>query len=84
MMNVEEYERVVSTFFNDGIVNKGRVIVLSCLAKITGERFPNEVPRIWAIYQQAIRDKGYPSYQRRGREQELKQYKTNQRTESSS
>lgn len=83
-MNVDVYERVVSTFFNDGIVNKGRVIVLYCLAKITGERFPKEVPRIWAIYHQAIDNKGYPSYERRGRIQAEKQYKTNQSNESSS
>lgn len=74
-MDVNEYERVLCTFFNDGIVNKGRIIVLFCLAKIMGERFPGEVPRIWDIYQKTIQDKGFPSYEQRGRIEEAKQNK---------
>ncbi len=73
IMNVEVYERVVDTFFDDGVVNKGRIIVLYCLAKVMGERFPNDVRLIWDLYQRAIRDRGYPTFEDKGRIQALRQ-----------
>lgn len=72
-MNVEVYDRVVTTFFNDGVVNKGRIIVLYCLAKVMGERFPNDIRHIWCVYQKAIRDRGYPTFEERGCIQAKKQ-----------
>lgn len=68
-INVEQYERIVGTFFNDGVINKGRVAVLYCLAKLMSETYPHDKSIIWMTFQNAIRGKGYPSFETRGRSQ---------------
>ena len=68
-MDVNEYERIVNAMFSDGVFNKGRVLVLFSLAKIISEWLPSEADRIWEVYLDTIKDKGFSSDEEKGRVQ---------------
>ena len=81
-MDVHEYERIVNAMFSDGVFNKGRVLVLFSLAKIISEWLPSEVDRIWEVYLNTIKDKGFSSHEERGRVQMEKQKAANQKAKT--
>lgn len=66
-MDVTCYVHIVETFFEDGIVNKGRVIVLFCLAKIVSKKYPQQKEIIWNTFAKAIEGKGYELFLEKGR-----------------
>ena len=66
-MDVQSYTHIASTFFNDGIINKGRVIVLFCLTKIVAQRYPQQRVYIWSIFENVIEGLGYDTYLQRAR-----------------
>lgn len=48
------FERVVSTLFNDGVVNFGRILTPFVFTRGLCRKYPNDAQRLWCVYQTAI------------------------------
>ena len=53
------YQRVVSSMFNDGVVNLGRILTLFVFTRQVCEQFPDQARVIWETYHEAVRGTGY-------------------------
>ena len=53
-ITLQIYERVVSTLFNDGIINPGRLLTLYLFTRKLCRRNPVYAQRIWSIYIQTL------------------------------
>lgn len=55
------FERVVSTLFNDGVVNFGRLLTLFVFTRELCRKYPDDAQRLWCVYQRAIDGLTIPS-----------------------
>lgn len=53
-ITLQIYERVVSTLFNDGIINPGRLLTLYLFTRKLCRQNPAYAQRIWSIYTQTL------------------------------
>ena len=52
---VQMYRRIASTMFNDGVINMGRVLVLSAFTSQMGQQYPADAWKFWDIYHTVLK-----------------------------
>jgi hypothetical protein len=52
---VQTYRRIVSTMFNDGVINMGRVLVLFAFTSQMGQQYPTDAWKFWDIYHAVLK-----------------------------
>ena len=50
MDSVRVYQQIVSSMFEDGLINTGRLVVLYRFTKRYCEQVPDKAQEIWSIY----------------------------------
>ena len=63
-ITLQIYERVVSTLFNDGIINPGRLLTLYLFTKKLCRRHPTYAQRMWLIYLKTLEEVDIPQEMR--------------------
>ena len=54
-ITLQIYERIVSTLFNDGIINPGRLLTLYLFTRKLCRQNPVYAQRMWLIYTQTLK-----------------------------
>jgi hypothetical protein len=61
---VQTYRRIVSTMFNDGVINMGRVLVLFASTSQMGQQYPTDARKFWDIYHAVLKGSEYEYFNR--------------------
>lgn len=55
------YVRIVSTLFNDGVVNIGRILTLFLFTRQLFRKYPNYAQRLWSVYHRTVDGLNFPN-----------------------
>jgi hypothetical protein len=61
---VQTYRRIVSTMFNDGIINMGRVLVLFAFTSQMRQQYPTDAWKVWSICHAVLKGTEYEYFNR--------------------
>jgi len=61
---VQTYKRIVSTMFNDGVINMGRIRVLFAFSSQMGQQYTTDAWKFWDIYHAVHKEQEYEYFNR--------------------
>ena len=61
---VQTYGRIVSTMFDDGVINMGRVLVLFAFTSQMGQQYPTDAWKFWDICHAVLKGTEYEYFNR--------------------